>query len=142
MRPFNLDNEGKSYFINFLRKDTRFSNIVDTDETSQFTHWDVTSVFCGKTVAYELKCRDCYSYTFGDTEINKYKYDYLKEAPYDIVVLVTFFKDKWCMINIRKTPPSRVYQKLAQLSHRWARGKTYREFVSWDLDDTIKLQDY
>lgn len=120
-----------------------FNNVNDTDKDDQFTHWDVTATYDGYTVAFELKNRDCYSWEYEDTEINKYKYDDLLASPYDKVILVTFYIDFWCMVNLRTTPPTKIYSKMASLSHRWNRGKNIREFVNWNLKDkNIQLMEY
>ena len=140
MRPFKLSDEGKKWFIDYLSKH-KFTDIIDTDTLSQFTHWDITANYKGISVCFELKNRDCYSWEYGDTEINKHKYQHLLSSPYEKVILVTFFKDKWCMINLKTTPPTREYSKVAIIAHNWNKGKGLKEFVNWDLKN-IQLMEY
>lgn len=50
MRPFNEMDEGKCWFISWL-KGKGFEDIIDTDTLSQFTHWDVEATYKGGSFA-------------------------------------------------------------------------------------------
>lgn len=139
MRPFNLECEGKEYLINFLYG-KGFTDIIDTDVISQYTHWDVEASYKGRKIIFEIKCRDFLSTDWGDTEINYDKYSHLINSPYD-AFLVTFWKDKWCIINVKKTKPTKIYEKMAQKTHRWKREKVNKKFVNWDIRN-MKLMEY
>lgn len=139
MRPFNLENEGKVWLIDFLRH-KGWENIKDSDDISQFSHYDLMAEYNGRKVIFELKTRDFFSYDWGDTEFNYDKYSYLYNSPYD-AAFVTFWMDKWCIIDVKRQKPTRIYEKMAQKSHRWNREKIMKKFVNWSIDG-IKLLDY
>ena len=91
MRPFDQMDEGKIWFISFL-EDRGFTDIIDTDTLSQFTHWDIEGTYRGERYIFELKNRTHPSSKYGDTAINRDKYEYLIHSPYK-AILVTFFTD-------------------------------------------------
>lgn len=139
IRPFQLEDEGKTWFISYLKK-KGWTNIKDTDDDSIYAHCDLEAEYKGRKVIFEMKNRDFFSYNWGDTEFNLDKYEFLMNSPYD-AAFVTFWMDKWCIIDVKRLPPTRIYEKMAQKSHRWNREKIMKKFVNWSIED-IKLLDY
>lgn len=146
MRPFSLDvgdnrvDEGKKWITDFLT--SRGYTVVDTDTVSKYMHFDLLVTKGNRTIWMELKNRDIPSTRYSDVEINSDKYNFLMGAP-DKAVLVYFFSDKWCMVDVKKTPYTRKYMKLAKHSHCWDTRKEMKEFILWDINEcNIRLLEY
>ena len=132
MRPFNELDEGKIYFISWLR-DRGFEDIIDTDTLSQFTHWDIEGTYKGDKFIFELKNRTHLSTKYGDTTINKDKYEYLIHSPYK-VILVTFFTDCWCMIDVKSKKPDSFFHRMCPHQTRFQDHHLMKkEMVSWSI---------
>ena len=140
MRPLNELDEGKIYFISWLR-DRGFTDIIDTDTLSQFTHWDIEGTYKGDKFIFELKNRTHLSTKYGDTTINKDKYEYLIHSPYK-AILVTFFTDCWCMIDVKSRYPDSFFHRMCPYQTRFQDHHLMKkEMVSWKIQN-MKMLDY
>ena len=140
MRPFNELDEGKIYFISWLR-DRGFEDIIDTDTLSQFTHWDIEGTYKGERYIFELKNRTHPSSKYGDTAINKDKYEYLIHSPYK-AILITFFTDCWCMIDVKSKKPDSFFHKMCPYQTRFQDHHLMKkEMVSWSIQN-MKMLEY
>lgn len=140
MRPFNELDEGKSWFISFL-KDRGFTDIIDTDTLSQFTHWDIEATYKEERYIFELKNRNHPSTKYGDTAINRDKYDYLIHSPHKSI-LVTFFTDCWCLIDIKSRRPDSTFNRMCPHQTRFQdHHLMQKEMVSWSIQN-MKLLSY
>lgn len=109
MRPFNdtiNGDEGKKWFICWL-KENNFTDIKDTDTISQFCHYDIEATYGNCKYVFELKNRTFPSYKYGDVLLSKEKYDYLNNIDAR-AVLVTFYTDKFVLIDIKKRKPDEI----------------------------------
>ena len=140
MRPFDCNSEGKIWFISFL-EDRGFEDIIDTDTLSQFTHWDVEGTYKGERYIFELKNRTHPSTKYGDTAINKDKYEYLIHSPYK-AILITFFTDCWCMIDVKSRYPDSFFHRMCPHQTRFQDHHLMKkEMVSWSIQN-MKMLDY
>ena len=140
MRCFEDLDEGKIYFISWLR-DKGFTDIIDTDTLSQFTHWDIEGTYKGEKFIFELKNRTHKSTKYGDTAINKDKYDYLIHSPYK-AILVTFFTDCWCMVDVKSKKPDSFFHRMCPHQTRFQDHHLMKkEMVSWSIHN-MKMLDY
>ena len=140
MRCFEDLDEGKIYFISWLR-DKGFTDIIDTDTLSQFTHWDIEGTYKGEKFIFELKNRTHKSTKYGDTAINKDKYEYLIHSPYK-AILVTFFTDCWCMIDVKSKKPDSFFHRMCPHQTRFQDHHLMKkEMVSWSIHN-MKMLDY
>ena len=140
MRCFEDLDEGKIYFISWLR-DKGFTDIIDTDTLSQFTHWDVEGTYKGERFIFELKNRTHLSTKYGDTAINKDKYEYLIHSPYK-AILVTFFTDCWCMVDVKSKKPDSFFHRMCPHQTRFQDHHLMKkEMVSWSIHN-MKMLDY
>ena len=140
MRPFDQMDEGKIWFISFL-EDRGFEDIIDTDTLSQFTHWDIEGTYRGERYIFELKNRAHPSTKYGDTAINRDKYEFLIHSPYK-AILVTFFTDCWCMIDVKSRYPDEDIVRYCQHQTRFPDHQIIRKkMVRWKLQN-MKLLDY
>lgn len=103
MRPFNDLSEGKDWFIRLL-KNHHFEDVIDTDTISRYSHWDIEATYKGEKFVFELKNRTFSSGQFGDAAVNYDKYECLRDCPFR-GVFVTFWTDKFIMIDVKKSPP-------------------------------------
>lgn len=141
MRPFSdtIDgNEGTIWFINYLTR----KGFKDLHKTDKYCRWDVEGYYKDEKWCFELKNRSFPSFTYGDVFLNKDKYDYLvNECPYK-TVLVTFFTDVWCMINLKlKSPQEIIHQKCKHQTVFDDHRVIDKEIVKWYIDD-LKMIDY
>ena len=140
MRPFNDLSDGKEWFISWLKKHN-FTDIVDTDTISIYYHWDLEATLNGVRYAFELKNRTHLSTKYGDTTINKDKYEYLIHSPYK-VILVTFFTDCWCMIDVKSKKPDSFFHRMCPHQTRFQDHHLMKkEMVSWSIQN-MKLLKY
>ena len=140
MRCFEDLDEGTIYFISWLR-DKGFTDIIDTDTLSQFTHWDIEGTYKGEKFIFELKNRTHKSTKYGDTAINKDKYDYLIHSPYK-AILVTFFTDCWCMVDVKSKKPDSFFHRMCPHQTRFQDHHLMKkEMVSWSIYN-MKMLDY
>lgn len=140
MRPFSDLSEGKDWFISWLKKH-HFVDIVDTDMISQYYHWDIEAKLNGHKYVFELKNRTFPSYQFNDTTINKYKYEYLKDSGY-ISILVTFWDDVWCMIDVNHRQPDEFITRECHRQTRFSDKRLYdNQMARWNIRN-MKLLDY
>lgn len=138
MRPFSELDEGKIYFISWLES-KGFTDIIDTDTLSQFTHWDIEATYKGERFIFELKNRNHPSTKYEDTAINKDKYDHLLSSPYK-AILVTFFTDCWCMIDIKSKRPDSFFHRMCPLQTRFQDHHLIKkEMVSWSIHNMKTL---
>ena len=140
MRQFDEMDEGKCWFISWL-KEKGFEDIIDTDTLSQFTHWDVEATYKGEKFCFELKNRTHPSTKYGDTAINGDKYEHLINSPYK-AILVTFFTDYWCMIDVKRVEPDSRFHRMCPHQTRFQDHHLMKkEMVSWSIQK-IKLLKY
>lgn len=139
MRPFNDLSEGKGFLISLL-KSHQFTDIIDTDIISQYTHWDLEATHKGERYVFELKNRTFPSTKYNDTAINYDKYKYLLDCPYHSV-LVTFWTDCWCMIDIKSCKPDSDINRVCPHQTRF-RDHTLinKHMVAWNIQNKILLQ--
>lgn len=141
MRPFSdsiQGDEGKIYFISWLKRNG-FTDIVDTDTLSQFTHWDIEATYQGERLIFELKNRNHLSTKYQDTVINKDKYDHLMSSPHK-AILVTFFTDCWCMIDIKSRKPDSFFHRMCPHQTRFQDHHLIKkEMVSWSIHNMKTL---
>lgn len=140
MKPFSELDEGKKWFISWLNNNN-FTDIIDTDSISQFCHWDVEAKYGNCKYIFELKNRAHPSTKYGDTAINRDKYDYLIHSPYK-AILVTFFTDCWCMIDVKSRYPDSFFYKMCPHQTRFQDHHLMKkEMVSWSIQN-MKMLDY
>ena len=140
MRPFNEMDEGKCWFISWL-KSKGFTDIIDTDTLSQFTHWDLEATYKGEKFCFELKNRTHPSTKYGDTAINRDKYEHLINYPHK-AILVTFFTDYWCMIDVKRVEPDSCFHRMCPHQTRFQDHHLMKkEMISWSIHK-IKLLKY
>ena len=140
MRPFSDLSDGKEWFISWLKKHN-FTDIVDTDTISIYYHWDLEATYKGDKFIFELKNRTHLSTKYGDTTINKDKYEYLIHSPYK-VILVTFFTDCWCMIDVKSKKPDSFFHRMCPHQTRFQDHHLMKkEMVSWSIQN-MKLLKY
>lgn len=140
MRPFNDLSEGKEWFIYWLRKHN-FTDIVDTDTISIYYHWDLEATLGDKRYAFELKNRTFPSYHFGDVLLSGEKYDYLNNINAR-VILVTFYTDKFVMIDIKKRKPDEITTQKCKKHTVFSDNRVIeKKVVKWKLKD-LKMLDY
>lgn len=136
-RPFS--DEGKDWFMDFLRRH-KFSNIIDTDSYDRYQHWDIEGEFKGEKVLFELKSRDFPSYKYGDVTIDYSKVQHLEESGCRGVI-VYFWSDRWCMIDL-KTHPYTIIRQMTRSNTRFGGARMIeRPWAVWSLDK-IRLLDY
>ncbi len=139
-RPFSELSEGRDWFISWLKKHN-FTDIVDTDTISIYYHWDLEATLNGKRYVFELKNRSFLSWTYGDVFLNKDKYDWLREQP-EKVILVMFWTDKFVMLDLKTKTPDEVTYENCKRQTRFSDQRTVRkQVVKWYLDG-LKLLDY
>ena len=140
MRPFNELDEGKKWFICWL-KHNNFTDIIDTDSISQYYHWDVEAKYGEDRYIFELKNRTFESTKYNDTAINYDKYEHLIHSPYK-AILVTFFTDCWCMIDVKSKKPDSFFYKMCPHQTRFQDHHLMKkEMVSWKIQN-MKMLDY
>ena len=140
MRCFEDLDEGKIYFISWLR-DKGFTDIIDTDTLSQFTHWDIEGTYKGEKFIFELKNRTHPSTKYGDTTINRDKYEFLIHSPHK-AILVTFFTDCWCMVDVKSKKPDSFFHRMCPHQTRFQDHHLMKkEMVSWSIHN-MKMLDY
>lgn len=140
MRPFNELDEGKKWFISWLNNNN-FTDIIDTDSISQYCHWDVEAKYGNEKYIFELKNRTHPSTKYGDTAINRDKYEYLIHSPYK-AILITFFTDCWCMIDVKSRYPDSFFYKMCPHQTRFQDHHLMKkEMVSWSIQN-MKLLKY
>ena len=88
-----------------------------------------------------MKNRTFPSFKYNDVLLSKDKYDYLRELPYK-VVLVTFYTDKFVLIDIKHRSPQEITEKVCKRQtvfndHRMVNKKV----VKWNIND-LKLLEY
>ena len=140
MRCFEDLDEGKIYFISWLR-DKGFTDVIDTDTLSQFTHWDIEGTYKGEKFIFELKNRTHPSTKYGDTTINRDKYEFLIHSPHK-AILVTFFTDCWCMVDVKSKKPDSFFHRMCPHQTRFQDHHLMKkEMVSWSIHN-MKMLDY
>lgn len=140
MRNFSELDEGKKWFISWLNNNN-FTDIIDTDSISQYCHWDVEAMYGKEKYIFELKNRTHPSSKYGDTAINKDKYEYLIHSPYK-AILITFFTDCWCMIDVKSRYPDSFFHKMCPHQTRFQDHHLMKkEMVSWSIQN-MKMLDY
>lgn len=141
MRPFNdtiNGDEGKKWFISFL-KSNNFKDITDTDTISKFCHFDLEATFNGDKFCFELKNRTFPSYKYGDVLLSGDKYDYLNNINAR-AILVTFYTDKFVMIDIKKRKPDEITtQKCKKQTVFNDRRVIEKKVVKWFINNLILL---
>lgn len=140
MRPFGDLSEGREWFIRWL-SDHHFTDIVDTDSISRFYHWDVEATLNGERYAFELKNRTFPSYQFGDAAVNYDKYEYLKDCPHR-AIFVTFWTDRWIMIDVKCCPPDEDINRECPHQTRFQDHRLInKKLASWRIQN-MRLLDY
>ena len=140
MRPFNELDEGKKWFICWL-KHNNFTDIIDTDSISQYCHWDMEAKYGEDRYIFELKNRTFESTKYNDTAINYDKYEHLINSPYR-AVLVTFWTDCFIMIDVKNCPPDEDIVRYCQHQTRFPDHQIIRKkMVRWKLQN-MKLLNY
>ncbi len=137
MRPFKDLSEGKEWFSSWLIK----KGFRDVKETDQYCHWDLEGTYKGQKCLFELKNRTFLSWTYGDVFLNKDKYDWLREQP-EKMILVMFWTDKFVMLNLKTKTPDEVTYENCKRQTRFSDQRVVRkQVVKWNLDG-LKLLDY
>ena len=140
MRPFSDLSDGREWFISWLRKHN-FTDIVDTDTISIYCHWDVEAKYGNCKYIFELKNRTFESTKYNDTAINYDKYEHLLNSPYR-AVLVTFWTDKWMMVDVKVNEPDNTFIKRCAHQTRFAdHTMINKKMVSWKIQN-MKMLDY
>lgn len=138
MRPFNELSEGKEWFISWLRSH-HFTDITDTDMVNIYCHWDIEGTYKGERYVFELKNRSFHSTKYNDTAINYDKYRNLLDCSYHSV-LVTFWTDRWMMIDIKSCEPDYNLNRLCPHHTRFQDHTTInKKLVSWTIQNKILL---
>lgn len=139
MRPFSDLSDGREWFISWLRKHN-FTDIVDTDTISIYCHWDVEAKYGNCKYIFELKNRTFESTKYNDTAINYDKYEHLLNSPYR-AVLVTFWTDKWMMVDVKVNQPDNTFIKRCSHQTRFAdHTLVNKKMVSWNIRNKKLLQ--
>ena len=139
MRPFSDLSDGREWFISWLRKHN-FTDIVDTDTISIYCHWDVEAKYGNCKYIFELKNRTFESTKYNDTAINYDKYEHLLNSPYR-AVLVTFWTDKWMMVDVKVNEPDNTFIKRCAHQTRFAdHTMINKKMVSWNIRNKKLLQ--
>lgn len=139
MRPFSDLSDGREWFISWLRKHN-FTDIVDTDTISIYCHWDVEAKYGNCKYIFELKNRTFESTKYNDTAINYDKYEHLLNSPYR-AVLVTFWTDKWMMVDVKFNEPDNTFIKRCSHQTRFAdHTMINKKMVSWNIRNKKLLQ--
>ena len=139
MRPFSDLSDGREWFISWLRKHN-FTDIVDTDTISIYCHWDVEAKYGNCKYIFELKNRTFESTKYNDTAINYDKYEHLLNSPYR-AVLVTFWTDKWMMVDVKVNQPDNTFIKRCSHQTRFAdHTLVNKKLVSWNIRNKKLLQ--
>ena len=143
MRPFNdsiQGDEGKKWFISWLNNNN-FTDITDTDTISQFCHYDIEATLNSVKYCFELKNRTFPSYKYGDVLLSQEKYDYLNNINAR-VILVTFYTDKFVMIDIKKRKPDEITTQKCKKQTVFSDNRVIeKKVVKWKLKD-LKMLDY
>ena len=139
MKPFSDLSDGREWFISWLRKHN-FTDIVDTDTISIYCHWDVEAKYGNCKYIFELKNRTFESTKYNDTAINYDKYEHLLNSPYR-AVLVTFWTDKWMMVDVKVNEPDNTFIKRCAHQTRFAdHTMINKKMVSWNIKNKKLLQ--
>lgn len=141
MRPFNdsiQGDEGKKWFICWL-KHNNFTDIIDTDTISKFCHYDIEAKYGENRYIFELKNRTFPSNKYGDVLLSGEKYDYLNNIDAR-VILVTFYTDKFVLIDIKKRKPDEITtQKCKKQTVFSDRRVIEKKVVKWFINNLILL---
>lgn len=141
MRPFNdsiQGDEGKKWFIYFL-KSNNFKDITDTDSISKFCHYDIEATLNSDKYVFELKNRTFPSYKYGDVLLSGEKYDYLNNINARSI-LVTFYTDKFVMIDIKKRKPDEITTQKCKKQTVFSDNRVIeKKVVKWYINDLILL---
>lgn len=139
-RPFSSKSEGTEWFMGWL-KAHHFTNIKDSVQESRFAHYDIEADLGPRHFIFELKNRDFRSDTYGDVVINDYKWEFLKSADCE-AVLVTFFEDRWIMLDMKTLPPDEEIERTAP-RQTWFKDKTLilKKMERWFLQGK-RMLDY
>lgn len=141
MRPFNdtiNGDEGKKWFISFL-KSNNFTDITDTDSISQYCHYDIEATYGKGKYIFELKNRTFPSYKYGDVLLSGDKYDYLNNINAR-AILVTFYTDKFVMIDIKKRKPDEITTQKCKKQTVFSDNRVIeKKVVKWFINNLILL---
>ena len=89
---------------------------------------------------FELKNRTFESTKYNDTAINYDKYEHLLNSPYR-AVLVTFWTDKWMMVDVKVNQPDNTFIKRCSHQTRFAdHTMINKKMVSWNIRNKKLLQ--
>lgn len=137
VRPFSDQDEGKRWLMCVLES-KGFQNVK---ETPNLCHWDLEAEYAGKKYIFELKNRSFSAAKFGDVALNKEKYDILSHSPAR-AILVYFWTDKWCMIEVGKSSPTGEIERTSRKTTRFANQEEWEHsLVTWDIQN-LHLMDY
>ena len=143
MRPFNdtiNGDEGKKWFICWL-KHNNFKDIKDTDTISKFCHYDIEATYGNYKYVFELKNRTFPSYKYGDVLLSGEKYDYLNNIDAR-TILVTFYTDKFVMIDIKKRKPDEITTQKCKKHTVFSDNRVIeKKVVKWFINN-LNLLDY
>lgn len=138
MRPFSELSEGKEWFIGWLQK-KGFTSILDTDTISRYYHWDIEATYKNQRFVFELKNRTFPSYQFGDAAVNYDKYEYLRDCPHK-AIFVTFWTDKFIMIDVKSCPPDEdITRDCARTTRFQDHTRRQNKMVTWKIQNMILL---
>ena len=143
MRPFNdtiNGDEGKKWFICWL-KENNFTDITDTDTISKFCHYDLEATLNGEKYVFELKNRTFPSYKYGDVLLSQEKYDYLNNIN-TRAILVTFYTDKFVLIDIKKRKPDEITTKKCKKQTVFSDNRVIEKKVVKYYTKNLILLDY
>lgn len=137
VRPFSDQDEGKRWLMCVLES-KGFQNVK---ETHNLCHWDLEATYAGEKYIFELKNRSFSAAKFGDVALSKEKYDILSNSPAR-AILVYFWTDKWCMIEVGKSSPTGEIERTSRKTTRFANQEEWEHsLVTWDIQN-LHLMDY
>lgn len=93
---FSTEQDSINYFVKRLES-KGWENINPTQASNSYCYYDIEATYKGKLVRFELKRRNYKSDRFGDSIMEKYKYDNfvedMRKGVFARGVLVSFFED-------------------------------------------------
>ena len=130
MRPFPKTDEGKTWFMDLLRR----KGFEDVEETTQYAHCDVTATYKGEKMIFELKNRDAYFFTYMDAGLSKERYEFLRDCGMR-AFYVCFWNDKWKVIDVKRCPPTGERYIGSRRTTRFGDTRWWNHMlVTWPLD--------
>ena len=130
---FENDSEGKIYFSNYLK--SKGFNIVNFG--TEYSCYDIEATYNGDTYYFELKKRNNSSTDFGDTIIEKGKYEALDKLK-GKVYIVNFFTDCFHIFPLHSSHEEQ--HRFARKTTNWDRTKIHKIFISYPNSDKSRRE--